>query len=89
MQALLGCEIKSFLSVPIPNPLEKIKKRRTSSFFQEDLPSLQNGETNGVESEKAAKRKTPEPVLLVCLVNKKNEEQFEEKDVQIVRDCFQ
>ena len=73
----------------IPNPSEKIKKRRTSSFFQEDLPSLQNGATNGVESEKAAKRKTPEPVLLVCLVNKKDGKQFEEKDAQIVRECFQ
>ena len=75
--------------MPIPSPSEKIKRRRTSSFFKEDLISLQNGSTNGVESEKAAKKKTQEPVLLVCLVNKKNGEQFKEQDVDIVRECFQ
>jgi len=91
-KALLGYDIRSFLSVPIPNPAEvtaKIKRRRTSSFFKEDLSSLQNSATNGVEHEQEAKMKTPDTAVLVCLVNKKNGEQFKEKDVKIVRECFQ
>ena len=78
--------------MPIPNPAEdtsKIKRRRTSSFFKEDLSSLPNVTTNGVESVEAVKKKLKEPVMLVCLVNKKNHEQFKEQDVDIVRECFQ
>ena len=75
--------------MPIPNPVEKIKRRRTSSFFKEESTPLQNGPTNGLESGEEVKRKPQEPVLLVCLVNKKDGEHFEEKDVAIVRECFQ
>ena len=78
--------------MPITNTAEdtsKIKRRRTSSFFKEDLSSLENVTTNGVASVQAAKKIHQEPVLLVCLVNKKNHEQFKEQDVNIVRECFQ
>ena len=75
--------------MPIPNPVEKIKRRRTSSFFKEESTSLQNGSIKGLEHDEEVKRKPQEPVLLVCLVNKKDGAHFEEKDVDIVRECFQ
>ena len=85
LQALLGSDINSFLSVPIPNPSEKTKRRRTSSFFKEDS-SLQNGSCGDAEY---GKRKEQEPVLLVCLVNKKTGDTFDKDDEKVVKECFQ
>merc|ERR1719233_1221292 len=85
LKALLGSDINSFLSVPIPNPSEKTKRRRTSSFFKEDS-SLQNGSCGDAEY---CKRKAEEPVLLVCLVNKRTGDTFDKEDEKVVKECFQ
>ena len=76
--------------MPIPDPSEKTKRRRTSSFFQEDS-TLQNGDAKYCKSKDAEHEtgKAEEPVLLVCLVNKKTGDTFDEKDKKIVKECFQ
>ena len=68
--------------MPITDPSEKTKRRRTSSFFKEDS-TLHNGDAEH------GKGKAQEPVLLVCLVNKKTGDTFDEKDKRIVKECFQ
>ena len=68
--------------MPITDPSEKTKRRRTSSFFREDS-TLPNGDAEH------GKGKAQEPVLLVCLVNKKTGDTFDEKDKRIVKECFQ
>ena len=76
--------------MPIPNPTEKAKRRRTSSFFKEESSSLHNGSPVGEEEDQNGySRRAQEPVLLVCLVNKKTGDKFDEKDEKIVRECFQ
>lgn len=95
LKKLLGCDIHSFLSVPIPNPQEQAnttKKRRTSSFFQEDTRP-RGGEviSNGVAAEREAMEagEASEPLLIVCLANRKTGGQFGSREVAIVRECFQ
>jgi len=94
LKKLLGCDINSFVSVPIPNPskdISTIKRRRTSTFFPEDFVTSgrSSGQVNGVESSRGKGMKGPEAVLLVCLVNKESGDQFTEKDVKIIKECFQ
>ena len=69
--------------MPITDPSEKTKRRRTSSFFKEDSYLQHNGDAEH------GKGKAQEPVLLVCLVNKKTGDTFDEKDKKIVKECFQ
>ena len=88
---MIGSEVQSFLSIPILNPTEKSKKRRTSSFFQDEPETIEKIATNGLENDKltATAEIVQEAVFVVCLVNKKNGAKFDEKDARLVKDCFQ
>jgi len=91
LKTLLGVSVSSFVSVPIPSPRHepaKTKKRRTSSFFQEEhRPRV---ETNGdILHEESNNKDDREALLLVCLANKARGEQFDSRDVAIVKECFQ
>jgi len=92
LQSLLKCDLSSFVSVPIADPATT-KPRKTSSLFKEPLNSQSSSPlVNGCpepHSKAESQPEGPTAAILACLVNKREGGHFSDRDVKVVRECFQ